>query len=367
MSKNIVVLIDGTGNEISANETNVLKLAQCLVGDPKIQSFHYDPGVGTQGLPTTEAIDPRALVKIAGLTAGLGLYARIADAYRFLMRTYEGDDKIYLFGFSRGAYAARALAGLIGKVGLLEPGRDNLIPYALKLYADVNDLALSRGFTRTFCPATPDIAFLGLWDTVKSVIQVESSPPSLRNLSLPRTFDNDAVRVVRHALAIDERRRFFRTNMWSEAPKAQHTDVKQVWFPGVHSDVGGGYPEPESGLSSIAFAWMVRDARAAGLLIDQDRLAAFVPPTSISGDTKSPPIGKPHDSLRGFWWIPEIVPQISWSDLKGARHRGFRLPLGMPRYIPENSILHQSVVDRLNSDTAYRPANLPEVFQVERN
>ncbi len=284
MSKNIVILIDGTGNEVAANETNVFRLAGMLPKNSPAQIFHYDPGVGTQGLPVTDVLSLRVLAQVAGLAVGFGLYTRVANAYRYLMRVWQPGDKIFLFGFSRGAYAVRVLAGLIDKIGILEDGQESLITYALKLYADPKNVAVSSRFKNVLGRNVDEIAFLGLWDTVKSVYEIELSPPRLSAVALPRTRDNGAVRMVRHALAIDERRRFYRTNKWIPASKIGSTDVKQVWFAGVHSDIGGGYPE--AGLSKIPLAWMIREASSAGLALDQPRVDDLIPPAAMASSGK---------------------------------------------------------------------------------
>lgn len=150
MSKNVVVLIDGTGNEVGTDATNVLRLARMLVNDPTRQTFAYDPGVGTQGAPTSDFMSRQELVKMLGLGIGTGVYDKLGTAYRALVERYEPGDRLYFFGFSRGAYIARALAGMVAKLGILERGRDNLVPYAVKLYADPRNLPLAAAFSKTF-------------------------------------------------------------------------------------------------------------------------------------------------------------------------------------------------------------------------
>ena len=147
MAKNIVVCCDGTSNEYGDCKTNVLKLFSVLPkGDPDQVTF-YDPGVGTFSAPAALTKTTRAVTRVFGLAFGYGITKNIGDAYRFLMETYEPGDRVYLFGFSRGAYTARAVAAMIHKCGLLEPGNHNLLPYALKLFKYERTPRIYAGFT----------------------------------------------------------------------------------------------------------------------------------------------------------------------------------------------------------------------------
>lgn len=366
MGKNIVVLFDGTGNEIATDETNILRLARSILNDGEKQIFFYDPGVGTQGAPSADLMSRQELIKLLGLGIGLGVYDKIGSAYKFLMETFELGDKLFLFGFSRGAYIARALAGMVGKLGIMEKGRDNLVPYAVKLYADPRNLELARRFSDTFCRREAEIEFLGLFDTVKSVFRFEPKVPQFTSVVLPRTFTNSAVRTLRHALAIDEKRRFFRTNIWkTEEIDGHTTDVKQVWFAGVHSDIGGGYPISEAGLSLFALEWMLKEASMAGLQLNlsQDQLQA------ISGRDRigliNQPLMKIHQSLGGWWRLAEWVPKIAKRGPLGTTRTRAYLPRGESRFIAEGSTIHQSVFDRREADVGYDPLNLPDRMFIE--
>lgn len=356
MARDIVVMIDGTGQQLQVDETNVLRLARITTPVAGPVTF-YDPGVGTQGAPSLNPFDGSDLAKLAGLALGGGLFDKVEAAYRFLMREYAPGDRIFMFGFSRGAYVVRALAGMLAKIGLLERGRENLVPYVARVYATGDNWALAGRMRKTFSDRQPDIHFLGLWDTVKSVFRLEFG--HVAGVSLPWTFQNPRVRTVRHALALDERRAFFRTNLWQEgATRPGRTDVRQVWFAGCHSDVGGGFPNAKSGLSKLALQWLLDEAIAAGLGVDQAlaaRVLAKPPPD---------PLAPLHDSLTGFWWLGEIIPERPYRGPTGERG-GWRLPLGSPRFVPEHSLIHQSVLDRRAGDPAYRPPNLPRDYRVE--
>jgi uncharacterized protein (DUF2235 family) len=162
-------------------------------------------------------------------------------------------------------------------------------------------------------------------------------------LHLPYAADNPDIQIGRHVIAIDERRAFFRTNLWMPKPNGGPKDLKQVWFPGVHCDVGGGYPEKESGLSKIAFAWMLNEARDKGLLVDDTKVdlvlgksgGGYVPP-----DPKAPA----HESLQGAWWLAEFLRKrhFNWKIHQWEK----RANLGRRRTIPSKSLIHQSAYDR---------------------
>ena len=148
MTKNIVMCCDGTGNEFRDNNSNVVKLYSTLIIDGSRQVGYYHPGVGTMGDPTAHNRVSSAWSVVKGLAFGAGLLANVGDAYRYLMNVFEEGDCVYLFGFSRGAYTARALAGVLHMFGLLCPGNDGLIPYIIRMYARRTRKA--AGMTHTF-------------------------------------------------------------------------------------------------------------------------------------------------------------------------------------------------------------------------
>lgn len=367
MPKNIVICCDGTGNEFGDNNSNVVKLYSTLVVDGDRQVGYYHPGVGTMGAPTAHNKISSAWSVVMGLAFGAGLLANVGDAYRYLMNVYEGGDQIYLFGFSRGAYTARALAGVLHMFGLLQPGNEGLIPYIIRIYARrtrraagmTHTFEVAEGFKATFCRDCP-LHFVGLWDTVSSVGWIWDP------LRLPYTAQNPDMANGRHAVSIDERRCYFRDNLWGDPFKDQ--SIKQVWFAGVHSDIGGSYAAAESGLSQITLEWMLCEAVSLGLLVDPskaDQVLARVPLTTIPPPTPAPPnpAQKTHDSLTAAWWILEFLPHSYYDPV--AKKEKWRIPLGARRVIPENSVLHQTVIEKLKVDPDYRPPNLPKSSSVE--
>ncbi len=284
-SKNIIVLCDGTSNHVSIySQTNVVRIAERLekpmdeTGSRQV--VFYDPGLGTEDAPGAFTFIGRSISKFLGLAFGYGLSKNLIDAYTFLMQHYEPGDRIYIFGFSRGAYTARALTGLLGRVGLMDRGCNSLIPYAVKYYHEGNSHQLNffkKRFSRTYnlkwSEVIPDIEntslanikdkpsrgvipvhFLGVWDTVKSVGILRFQ------VTLPDTDWLPNMLNGRHAVAIDEKRSQYQPELWfadtddnHEAEKEKrkrnkqtclHQDVQTKWFPGVHADVGGGYGLP---------------------------------------------------------------------------------------------------------------------------
>ena len=272
-NKRLVICCDGTWNEpdqsVDGNaadeteSTNVLKVVRGLApvdGGQVPQVVYYDTGVGTQGLAD----------KYIGGGLGSGMSENIRQAYRFIANNYHEGDELFLFGFSRGAYTVRSLAGFIGVVGLLKKENLRLLPEAYALYRlppDMRAGSMVEGrLKRVGEPSripTP-IQFIGVWDTVGAL---GAPTPILGRLTRKRvSFHNTQlgkeVKHAYHALAVDERRRPFQPDLWTGAPVEGQT-IQQAWFAGVHSNIGGSYRN--CGLSSIALAWMAGRAASHGL------------------------------------------------------------------------------------------------------
>lgn len=360
MSKNIVICCDGTGNEYGDENSNVVKLYKTLIREPGKQVAYYHPGVGTMGAKNALSSVGKAWTKFRGLAFGYGVSDNIADAYQYLMGIYEPGDEIYVFGFSRGAYTARALCGMLRMFGLLSQGNEGMIPYALRLFksSKKDKFKVAAGFQKTFCTDCKPY-FLGVWDTVSSVGWI-LDPVGMKPWRLPYTADLPDLQVIRHAVSIDERRVFFRQNLVHQDPAR---DIKQVWFGGVHSDVGGSYPELESGLSKIAFQWMVRKAVKAGLQVNMEELARVL--------GAAPHYSRPHanavmhNSMNGLWPLLEFFPKrtlviVSPPGEKPPRFEPtLRINLFRRRFIPDGAVFHESVVERVRLLPKYRPSNMP--------
>ncbi|MEO3413653.1 DUF2235 domain-containing protein [Roseovarius sp. CAU 1744] len=379
MPKSIVICCDGTGNEIKEHQSNVLKFFRILKKDDS-QIVYYDPGVGTiSDSGAWSAFKSRAK-GVFGLLTGYGLDENVLEAYRFIMRSYEDGDRIYLLGFSRGAYTVRVLAGFMNLVGLLPKEQENLCGYALTAYksaSDKDDFKIAWRFHRVLQTTYVPIRFMGCWDTVGSVIIPRRDRfyiPSLE--TLPYTLSNPSVQCFRHAMAIDERRRMFRLKPWKEPQKfksnpfvrdadAPDQDIRQVWFSGVHSDIGGGYPEAESGAAKIVLKWMMDEAAEQGLQF-RERLPKLLVmgenPENSSFDYVAPdPTAPLHDSMTGAWRILEYLPKrIVHKEWSGRRSfLGVYLPRSEPRPVDPGAEIHPSVATRRAADDGYTPENLP--------
>jgi uncharacterized protein (DUF2235 family) len=353
MNKRIVICLDGTNNQYDANNTNVVKLYGMLDRTDADQLAYYQPGIGTMAPAGIWWKFQRWFTTRLDLAIAWLLEDHVSSAYRFLMRYYEEGDRIYIFGFSRGAYTARVLAAMLFKVGLLGKGNEELIPFAWDIFKRKYGDDIYKGFRHTFGRKV-EVTFLGLWDTVSSVGWA-SNP-----VHFQFTKDNPIVRTVRHAMALDERRAYFWQNLWTTATEAG-LDAVQVWFPGVHCDVGGGYVEAEAGLSKIALEWMVREAATAGLTFNPVAKAAIIPPTTTKDSAAPDPLAMKHESLRGWWWIAEFVPK-QFKDPKQGFALRWILPLGRPRIIDAGARIHVSVFTRKAGGVGYAPSNIPDVY-----
>lgn len=317
--KNIVICCDGTGNEYGRNNTNVVEIYTAAVKSDKQITF-YDPGVGTGGWEYNE--ESSSLRAKSDQATGEGLQKNVEDAYGFLMESYEEGDKVYLFGFSRGAFTARSLAGMLYKVGLLRADNDNLLEFASKIYNTKDNKEIADGFKATFSRSCP-VHLVGVWDTVESLAL--NANKRFYNYQL-----NPEVKYGFHALAIDEKRNDFPPCLWDETQVSAGQTIEQVWFAGVHSDVGGWYDE--RGLPNIALRWMIDKASGCGMKLDKNRTEAYQPD----------PHDTIHESYSGFW-----------------KFRGSKM-----RKIPEGAKIHRSVEERKRKrSNNYKPKNLPDDYE----
>lgn len=337
--KRLIVCCDGTWNRADQERngspcpTNVTKIAYRIAkrdpsGIPQI--VFYDQGVGTGN----------ALDRFTGGAFGAGLEDNIFGAYRFLIANFEPGDELFLFGFSRGAFTARSIAGMIRKCGILDRLSVSLYADALRLYRDrgshPDDPAPVKFREQHSCggAAAIPVQCIGVWDTVGSLgIPLRG----LRWLTRQKHIFHDTelsgtVKYAFHALAIDERRPPFEPTLWLEKPKPGQL-VAQTWFPGVHSDVGGGYEKTH--LSDITLQWMMDNAALAGLACDQHVVDAF----PLSGQST----GKLHESRTGMYRLVS----------------GFDRPIGLGY----SQTVHPSAIERWDADPSYRPTNLRDFFR----
>ncbi len=347
MPRNLVLCLDGTSDRFSNTNTNVVNLYTMLARVPDQQLSYYQPGIGTMAPAAFWGRVRKWFVKQIDLAIAWFLSEHVTDVYRFLMRYYQDGDRIYIFGFSRGAYTARALAGMLHKVGLLTQGNDALIEFAWDQFKNQDDEGLAAKFRDTFSRPVR-VHFLGLWDTVSSIGWAWDPK------HLPYTANNKSVDRVRHLVALDERRAYFVQNLWGIEP----ADVEQLWFPGVHGDVGGGYPVDRAGLSALALQWMTDKAIEAGLLIDP-AMRAIVLPQQSSPDYAAPNVaGPPNYSLTGWWWIPEFIPK-PYRDPRANFEKRWMIHAGRPRYVAKDARIHPAVYERMKLVPGYDPPNLP--------
>lgn len=363
-ARNLVICCDGTSNKFGVTSTNVVRLAEVIDRGGGNQILYYDPGVGTLPEPGLVGKVSGKVSTLAGLAFGAGLTRNVEEAYGFLMATWRPGDKVFLFGFSRGAYTVRVLAGLLHQLGLLDEGQINLVPYLLRLFKAIRGKSdqqstywkLCNQFRHTFARPVPGVEqrrfpvhFMGLWDTVSSVGWVWDPK------SYPFTRSNPSVAIARHAVSLDERRWFFRQNLLTPAPGQ---DLQEQWFAGVHGDIGGAYPEDEGGLWREAFSWMVREAVAAGLRVDADRMHRVLHRTQ---PPEKPWLEPQHASLTWYWWPAELFPKLRY--VARLKRRLPALGLGRHRFVAPGSLLHESVLRRIR-EMPYAPANLsPQLIQ----
>ncbi len=322
MSKRLIICCDGTWDApVKAVVTNVVKVARSIESrdsDGIDQVVFYDWGVGTGD----------RLNQISGGAFGKGLDRNIQDAYRFLVYNYNSDDEVYLFGFSRGAYTVRSLIGLIRNCGLLKKVYADKIAYAYDMYRSRSkpDVKEAREFRNKFSNEIT-IKFLGVWDTVGAL----GIPLGIlkrineKKYSFHDTRISGIVENAYHALAIDERRKPFAPTIWKT--KKRRKNVEQTWFVGVHSDIGGGYPE--SGLSDKTLKWMVEKAGKCGLAFNMEYIESI---TKNSAE-------RLHNSYTPGYFV--FGPHIR--------------PIGITN---TDESLHPSVLERYHKKRSYRPKNL---------
>ena len=347
--KRLIVCMDGTWNKKNQREngiptpTNVAKIYNILKPISKDgikQRKYYHSGAGTEN---------SIVEKIAGGAVGADIDRHIRNAYRWLSAHYQEGDEIYLFGFSRGAYSARSLAGMIYKCGLLKQksnspkDKDQLWIDVKRVYNECYRKQKKLKFSdllyhKESIIHTPNgtieaipIKFIGVWDSV-GALGVPDRMAMANLLDKPSNYSfhdmslHPNIITARHALALDEMRSSFSPVLWKYTENKEllkDRDIQEIWFAGVHADIGGGYAQ--SGLSDIALEWMIKEAQKCGLEIQQERISHIHPD----------PAGVLHDSIDGL----------------------FKLMTSTPRNIPavteDNKEIHPSVIARQKNPPLY--------------
>ena len=339
--KRIVICADGTWNvrdqvdkeSGKRRPTNVTKTARAILpraNDGVDQVVFYHDGLGTQG----------PMDQMTGGAFGTGIEDNIRNLYRAIVYNYEVGDELYFFGFSRGAFTVRTLAGFMNLVGLVEKDDDYYVPEIYRCY-EKNQRPGSREWEDAFhnvdgTRPCPEIRFVGVWDTVGAlgapgVIGKVASAFKGNKYAYHDVGLNEHIVNAYHALGIDERRKPFVPTLWTR-PDSWAGKLEQAWFPGVHSNVGGGY-KPD-GLANEALHWIVSKAYAVGLDIDWDYLNHFEPHSD----------SKLHDSM----------------SLKYRLLGSGKRTIG--NYKQHGECIHQAAIDRIaDAKCGYEPNNVTTI------
>ncbi len=381
-NKNIVLCSDGTGSKgMQKRGTNVFKLYEAVdlhghgVGpnSPKQIAF-YDDGVGTESIK---------LLRILGGAFGWGLSRNVRQLYANLVRTYEEGDRIYLFGFSRGAFTVRTLAGLINTCGILDRRELNsdeeLVEEVKRLYGDYrskykrfsrkldkegikkreDEIKKSAAeFRKKYCVVDATIKVIGVWDTVDAVgAPIAGVAWVIDKVFYPFKFvdsklsPKNKVEKACHALSIDDERLTFHPVMWEEEGEEgkenkKDSRIEQVWFAGVHSNVGGGYSK--HGMSLVSLDWMMSKAEQAGLKFNPDTVLKFIDHDRKLYRHRRNVTDKLYDSRSGMAVYYRYKPR----DFGGDKF--------YEKYHIITPKIHNSVIERIKHRTeGYAPGNIP--------
>ncbi len=337
--RNIVICLDGTNDQIGVSRpTNPAKVFEMLDLDEQLRQIaYYDPGVGTLPASTARGKIGQWVSRRGEQAFGFGMKTNLMQSYTWLMERYQPGDKIYVFGFSRGAFTARALVGMLARPGLLRSGSLNLVEYAVKEYAQkrmVNDQDV-EAFADALCWGTrshpmnpgrlPDdkdrvhaipVEYLGIWDTVEA-----SGFAGIGKGRWPGTKRLRNVKKIRHAVSIDERRRPFHEFL------VKSQDFEEVWFAGVHCDVGGTFKECK--LATIALKWVFDGICHELRLRDGNPAASYAKWCTVSAEFATAAIHKNN-------WVWKLI---------GSRTRP----------IPDGAFLHETVRLRQERQPTYLP------------
>ncbi len=351
MGKNIVLLSDGTGNSAgNLNKTNVWRLYRALSIEGQIAE--YDDGVGTS------SFRPLALI---GGAFGIGLASKVRHLYAFLSRNYHDEtDRIFAFGFSRGAYTIRMLIGLVDNQGLVDStlSEEEFQAEILSRWVAFRRQRFSlreRVFGIKPPPSAPrgrvpKFEFVGVWDTVSAYgLPIDELQYAVDLYIYPFSFrDRELSSIVNsayHALSLDDERRTFFPVLWNESKESNPDRIQQVWFAGAHANVGGGYPK--DGLAYVSLQWMVRKAQHLGLRFLDDDLREIDGQASAHDDLYNSRAG-----LAGYYrYSPRPVTTLCHDDIN-------KVTIDCPK-------IHESVFQRIEGGRVeYGPIGIPLVYDV---
>jgi len=400
MTRKIVLLSDGTGNSAAKiTKTNIWRIYQAIDLQGDDQLAFYDDGVGTGG---------SKVLRYLGGGFGIGLTRNAREIYENLCRHYEGGDQIALFGFSRGAFTARVVSGLIENCGVIDRNASRTVgvwswrrmgcvqvpvstdaglkaavrvayrsmrkhgraPWLARIARGLRDIFLKTpdrdDFRQSYSVSPrPRIAFIGVFDTVSAYgLPVDEMTIAIHKYIFPLRFPNMILsRKVDHAcqaLALDEARHTFHPVLWTErtydpsgSDGEPDTRPLQAWFPGMHSDVGGGYGDDR--LSLVPALWMIEEAaRKVGLRFNAAMISDL--------QARATKLGKMHDSRRGFGvfyrYKPRILDLLGNEDMDGNGYAEVRI---------DRFKIHESTLDRIrDTDADYAPLGIPADYDVVR-
>ncbi|MEM7060046.1 MAG: DUF2235 domain-containing protein [Pseudomonadota bacterium] len=348
--RNLVFICDGTlSSQAKGEETNAGHVWRLLteLGQTEDQKYEYDPGVQGDGWR-----------KWLNAASGMGVNVSICRGYAFLASHYRPGDRIFLLGFSRGAYAVRSLAGMIGAIGLLKSNyaTERYVRLAFRYYEVGSNSMARRHFSQHRCHTDTEIEMLGIWDTVKSL----GLPYPLINRLAPMAtefHDDQLGRHIRHgyhALAIDEDRRSYRPLLWSRSQDWQGR-LEQVWFPGAHGDVGGEvrtFPAARP-LANISLNWMLRRARMCNLRLPDGWDERF------PENPAAPMMGCRSGVARLF--VSRQPRRVGHRDGEGVHSSVQARKDAVPSYRPRARGLAEPAIDQPDLETRSTQADLPGV------
>ncbi|KAG5735939.1 hypothetical protein E4T56_gene1939 [Termitomyces sp. T112] len=320
----LVLCFDGTGDQFDSDNSNIVQFFTMLKKDDREkQMVYYQAGLGTYTSPKIATPLGAKTSKILDEMIAWNLDAHVMGGYEFLMQNYKAGDRICIFGFSRGAYTARSLAGMVHKVGLLPACNHQQVPFAYKMFTRVDEIGWQQSnmFKKAFSVDVP-IEFIGVWDTVNSV--------GLIPRRLPFTTSNTIVRTFRHAISLDERRAKFKANLWnrpndkeakmgikgqtpdvSEHQQHDHSPIKKTFQYADHPERATDVEEVRSGLQAATVMWEVDQSLMGPLILSRAFLFESLKTLGLDPASLYPYVQKRPPPLPGANALVEHIPSAA--------------------------------------------------------